>query len=47
VYSIGVQITTRVEAAISEMADDAWETSSDYPATGVAQIAETTWAASG
>jgi len=42
VYSIGVRITTRVDAAISEIADDAWQTLTDYPATGVAQIAETT-----
>jgi len=42
VYSIGVRITTRVDAAISQIADDAWQTLTDYPATGVAQIAETT-----
>ena len=34
-------VTKRVEAAISEIADDARQTLTDYPATGVAQIAET------
>jgi len=41
-YSIGARVTKRVAAAISEIADDAWQTLPDYPATGVAQIAETT-----
>lgn len=40
-YSIGARVTKRVAAVISEIADDAWQTLSDYPATGVAQIAET------
>jgi len=42
VYSIGARVTTRVAAAISEIADDAWQPLTDYPATGIAQIAETT-----
>jgi hypothetical protein len=41
VYSIGARVTKRVDAAISEIAEDAWQTLPDYPATGVAQIAET------
>ncbi|MCA1701053.1 MAG: IS1380 family transposase, partial [Actinobacteria bacterium] len=39
-YSIGVRVTNRVEAQISEIAEDAWQTLPDYPATGEAQIAE-------
>ena len=39
-YSIGVRVTNRVDAAISEIAEDAWQTLPDYPATGEAQIAE-------
>lgn len=39
-YSIGARVTKRIAAAISEIADDAWQTLTDYPATGVAQIAE-------
>jgi hypothetical protein len=41
VYSIGVRVTTRVAAAIAEIPEDSWQTLTDYPATGVAQIAET------
>ena len=41
-YSIGARMTKRLGAAISEIADDAWQTLSDYPAGGEAQIAETT-----
>ncbi len=38
--SIGVRVTNRVEAQISKIAQDAWQTLPDYPATGEAQIAE-------
>jgi hypothetical protein len=41
-YSIGARLTKRVAAAISEIAEDAWQTLTDYPATGQAQIDETT-----
>jgi hypothetical protein len=41
-YSIGARITKRVAAAIDAIAEDAWQTLTDYPATGEAQIAETT-----
>jgi hypothetical protein len=41
-YSIGARVTKRVAAAITAIADDAWQTLTDYPATGQAQIAETT-----
>jgi hypothetical protein len=44
VYSIGARITKRVAAAIDAIAADAWQTLTDYPATGEAQIAETTLA---
>jgi hypothetical protein len=40
-YSIGARITKRVAAAIDAIAEDAWQTLTDYPATGEAQIAET------
>jgi hypothetical protein len=42
VYSIGARVTTRVAAAIAAIADEHWQTLTDYPASGHAQIAETT-----
>ncbi|MCA1698683.1 MAG: IS1380 family transposase [Actinobacteria bacterium] len=42
VYSIGARVTKRVAAAISEIAEEHWQTLADYPASGQAQIAETT-----
>jgi hypothetical protein len=41
-YSIGAKINPRVAAAIAAIDADCWQTLTDYPATGVAQIAETT-----
>jgi hypothetical protein len=41
-YSIGARVTTRVAAAIAQIADEHWQTLTDYPTTGQAQIAETT-----
>lgn len=41
-YSIGVRMTKPVAALVAAIAEDAWQTIPDYPATGQAQIAETT-----
>jgi hypothetical protein len=41
-YSIGVTQQQGVRAAISEIAETAWQPLADYPPTGVAEIAETT-----
>ena len=41
-YSIGVRITKPVAAAIEQIEETAWQTLSDYPETGEAQIAEAT-----
>ena len=41
-YSIGARVSKRVQAAIDGIDEDAWQTLADYPATGEAQIAETT-----
>jgi DDE family transposase len=40
-YSIGVRMTTTVQALVAQIAEDAWATIDDYPETGEAQIAET------
>ena len=42
-YSITVKLTAPSLAAISLIADDAWTVLADYPKTGEAQIAETTF----
>ena len=42
-YSIGVRVTKPVAAAIEAIPDEAWLRLDDYPATGEAQIAETTF----
>jgi PII-like signaling protein len=41
-YSIGVTLQQHVRAAISEIDEAAWQPLDSYPATGIAQIAETT-----
>jgi hypothetical protein len=41
-YSIGVTQQQHVRAAIAQIAETAWQPLSDYPQTGVAEIAETT-----
>ncbi|MCA1701526.1 MAG: transposase, partial [Actinobacteria bacterium] len=41
-YSIGARVTKRVAGAITQIADEHWQTLTDYPASGQAQIAETT-----
>jgi hypothetical protein len=41
-YSIGVRLQPRVRAAIEQIDEHAWTTLEDYPATSIAQIAETT-----
>jgi Transposase DDE domain group 1 len=43
-YSIGVRLQPAVRAAIEQIPEAVWETLEDYPATSVAQIAETTLA---
>ena len=43
-YSIGARVTKRIGAAIDAIDADAWQTLTNYPATGEAQIAETTLA---
>ncbi|MCA1699028.1 MAG: transposase [Actinobacteria bacterium] len=40
-YSIAARMTKRVAAAITAIADEHWQTLTDYSATGHAQIAET------
>src|SRR5207245_34704 len=40
-YSIGVTLQPHVRAAIGEIDETAWQPLVDYPATGVAEIAET------
>jgi hypothetical protein len=40
-YSIGVTMQAHVRAAISEIPEAAWQPLAEYPATGVAEIAET------
>jgi len=42
-FSIGVRLHPAVRAAIEAIDDDAWTTLADYPATSIAQIAETTF----
>jgi Transposase DDE domain group 1 len=41
-FSIGVRLQPAVRAAIEEIDERAWTTLEDYPATSIAQIAETT-----
>lgn len=41
-YSIGVTLQPGVRVAIAEIAEAAWQPLAEYPATGVAEIAETT-----
>jgi hypothetical protein len=41
-YSIGVRLQPAVRAAIEQIPECAWQTLADYPATSIAQIAETT-----
>jgi hypothetical protein len=41
-YSIGVRLTKPVAAAIEAIREEVWQPLSDYPATGEAEIAETT-----
>jgi hypothetical protein len=41
-YSIGVTLQPHVRAAIAEIAETAWQPLAEYPATGIAEIAETT-----
>jgi hypothetical protein len=43
-YSIGVRLQPAVRAAIEQIPEAVWETLEDYPATSLAQIAETTLA---
>jgi Transposase DDE domain group 1 len=40
-YSIGVRLQPHVRAAIEQIDEAAWQTLDDYPATSIAQIAET------
>jgi Transposase DDE domain group 1 len=40
-YSIGVRMTKAIGALVEQIAEDAWTTITDYPASGEAQIAET------
>jgi hypothetical protein len=40
-YSIGVRLQPHVRAAIERIDEAAWQTLADYPATSIAQIAET------
>ena len=40
-FSVGVRMTAAVRQAVEQIADGAWQTLSDYPNTGQAQIAET------
>ena len=41
-FSIGVRLQPHVRAAIDAINEDAWQTLTDYPPTGLAQIAQTT-----
>jgi hypothetical protein len=41
-FSIGVRLQPHVRAAIEQIDETAWATLEDYPATSIAQIAETT-----
>jgi hypothetical protein len=41
-FSIGVRLQPAVRAAIEQIDERAWQTLEDYPATSIAQIAETT-----
>jgi PII-like signaling protein len=41
-YSIGVTLQRHVRVAIAEIAEAAWQPLDEYPATGLAEIAETT-----
>ena len=41
-YSIGVTLQPHVRAAITEIDESAWQPLAEYPATGIAEIAETT-----
>lgn len=41
-YSIGVTLQPGVRVAIAQIAEAAWQPLAEYPATGVAEIAETT-----
>ena len=41
-FSIGVRLQAHVRAAIEQIDEAAWTTLEDYPATSIAQIAETT-----
>src|SRR4051794_12090728 len=41
-FSIGVRLQPAVRAAIEQIDERAWQTLADYPATSIAQIAETT-----
>jgi hypothetical protein len=43
-YSIGVRLQPHIRAAIEQIDEAAWQTLEDYPATSIAQIAETTLA---
>jgi hypothetical protein len=43
-YSIGVRMIKTVSAAVAQIDENAWQTIDDYPETGEAQIAETTYA---
>jgi hypothetical protein len=41
-FSIGVRLQAHVRAAIEQIDETAWQTLEDYPATSIAQIAEST-----
>jgi DDE family transposase len=42
-FSIGIRLNPFVRAAIEQIDETAWRTLADYPATSIAQIAETTY----
>jgi len=44
-YSIGVRMQAVIRDAIDAIPEDAWQRLDDYPASGVAEIAETTYGA--
>jgi hypothetical protein len=42
-FSIGIRLNPSVRQAIEQIDEDSWQTLKDYPATSIAQIAETTY----
>jgi len=42
-YSIGLRMTPPIQRIVAQIPDDAWQPVIGYPASGVAELAETTW----